>query len=172
MSANENSNTGIIHLVKFVWASATYRYITDAGFVSYLSETWIEGNDTQGTIIGLSAYTEKGGELTNRDITIAGGENIETWCIQGLWQGVLVYIYEANRDPETGTLSVLSSSVWEIGDYNADSGLMPSIQFILKPHELASALERNQGFTISSKSQAALMPSITDNGLDLVIDKK
>lgn len=168
-TANENEHTGIVHLVKFAWPSGTYYYLLGAGFVTYDGHTWEHQTDTQGMIIGLGSYTEKKGELPNRDISLALTNTIEDYILAGDTKQCVVTIYEGNRDPATNTLTIFESMDWEIGAFSVKGALDRTADLTLKS-PIARLIERQQSWTYSPESQSALSTT-TDYGFDYVANK-
>lgn len=169
MTVNENSHTGIVHLVKFDWPSADYYYLCGLGFVSYDGQTWYGHTDTQGQVLSLSGFTEQKEQLPNRDCEIALTSTVEGYIIAGDWTQCNVTIHEANRDPATGILTVLDSSNWEIGGFEVEGARERKVSFSLKS-VLARLIEKQQAWTYSPESQA-VFSAATDYGFDYSANK-
>lgn len=167
--ANENQAEyiGSCALVKIEWnnGATIHYYITALGYVSYSSQTWIDGDDTQGQILSVGDLVEKSGEVPNRDISLLQTATIQGFIEAGTWNNSRVTIIEGNRDPATNVFTAFNTSYWRLFDIPEDNGLGEPISFTMASEALGDILNKSDAWTYSVNSQAQILGAgITDTG--------
>ena len=122
-----------LELVEITWPiNGIVRMLKGPGIVTALSNTWKSVDSAFGQILALGGRSERAGEISNRDLTIR-----LTSSVRGeLWYGALrwsqVRIWEASRDPITGTVDV-STDPWIgfIDAVDAEDGFNGQVTLIL-----------------------------------------
>jgi hypothetical protein len=130
-----------IELVEITWPSGVVRMLKGPGIVTALSQTWASVDATWGQILGLTGRTERAGEIANRDLVLRTTASVRSQLWYGATRWSQVRIWEASRDPITGTV-----------DANADDGIDGAVTVTLVSNA-AILREPDAGSLTSTTSQ-------------------
>lgn len=121
-----------LELVEITWPSGVVRMLKGPGIVTALSQTWFSVDASWGQILALSGRPEKAGEIANRDLTLRATASVRSQLWYGATRWPQVRIWEASRDPITGTVNVAADPwIGYIDDANADDGIDGSVTLTL-----------------------------------------
>ena len=121
-----------LELVEITWPSGVVRMLKGPGIVTALSQTWFSVDASWGQILALSGRSEKAGEIANRDLTLRATASVRSQLWYGATRWSQVRIWEASRDPITGTIDVAADPwIGFIDDANADDGIDGSVTLTL-----------------------------------------
>ncbi|OYU50907.1 MAG: hypothetical protein CFE27_14900 [Alphaproteobacteria bacterium PA1] len=142
-----------IELVEITWPSGIVRMLKGPGIVTALSQTWLSVDATWGQILGLTGRTERAGEISNRDLVLRTTASVRSQLWYGATRWSQVRIWEASRDPITGTADVAADPwIGFIDDANADDGIDGSVTLTLVSNA-AILREPDAGALTSTTSQ-------------------
>ena len=142
-----------IELVEITWPSGVVRMLKGPGIVTALSNTWASVDATWGQILGLTGRTERAGEISNRDLVLRTTASVRSQLWYGATRWSQVRIWEASRDPITGTVDVAADPwIGFIDDANADDGIDGSVTLTLVSNA-AILREPDAGALTSTTSQ-------------------
>lgn len=142
-----------IELVEITWPSGVVRMLKGPGIVTALSQTWLSVDATWGQILGLTGRTERAGEIANRDLVLRTTASVRSQLWYGATRWSQVRIWEASRDPITGTVDVAADPwIGFIDDANADDGIDGAVTVTLVSNA-AILREPDAGSLTSTTSQ-------------------
>jgi len=152
-TAAQGAAPEFIELVEITWPSGVVRMLKGPGIVTALSQTWLSLDATWGQILGLSGRSERAGEIANRDLTLRATASVRTQLWYGATRWSQVRIWEASRDPITGTVDVATDPwIGYIDDANADDGFDGQVTLTLVSNA-AILREPDAGALTSTTSQ-------------------
>jgi hypothetical protein len=152
-TAAQGAAPEFIELVEITWPSGVVRMLKGPGIAPALSNTWLSVDATWGQILGLSGRSERAGEIANRDLTLRTTASVRTQLWYGATRWSQVRIWEASRDPITGTIDVATDPwIGYIDDANADDGFDGQVTLTLVSNA-AILREPDAGALTSTTSQ-------------------
>jgi hypothetical protein len=132
ITASQGDAPEFIELVEITWPSGVVRMLKGPGIVTALSQTWESISDTWGQILSLGARSQKAGEIANRDLVLTTTASVRTQLWYGATRWSQVRIWEASRNPITGTLDVATDPwIGFIDDASADDGIDSAVTLTL-----------------------------------------
>jgi hypothetical protein len=153
ITASQGDAPEFIELVEITWPSGVVRMLKGPGIVTALSNTWLSLDATWGQILGLSGRSERAGEIANRDLTLRTTASVRTQLWYGATRWSQVRIWEASRNPITGTVDVATDPwIGFIDDVQADDGFDGSVTLTLVSNA-AILREPDAGALTSTTSQ-------------------
>ena len=122
-------------------------------FDTVISQHWPSIEATWGHILALSGRSEKAGEIANRDLTLRTTASVRSQLWYGATRWSQVRIWEASRDPITGTVDVATDPwIGFVDDVSADDGFDGSVTLTLVSNA-AILREPDAGALTSTTSQ-------------------
>lgn len=153
ITASQTDAPEFIELVEISWPSGVVRMLKGPGIVTALSNTWESISDTWGQILALGARSEKAGEISNRDLVLTTTASVRTQLWYGATRWSQVRIWEASRDPITGTVDVAADPwIGFIDDVQAEDGIDGAVTITLVSNA-AILREPDAGALTSTTSQ-------------------
>lgn len=152
-TAAQGNAPEFLELVEISYPSGIVRMLKGPGIVTALSNTWESINDTWGQILALGARSEKAGEISNRDLVLTTTASVRSQIWYGATRWSQVRIWEASRDPLTGTVDVATDPwIGFIDDVSAEDGIDGSVTLTLVSNA-AILREPDAGALTSTTSQ-------------------
>jgi hypothetical protein len=153
ITASQGDAPEFIELVEITWPSGVVRMLKGPGIVTALSQTWESISDTWGQILALGARSEKAGEISNRDLVLTTTASVRSQLWYGATRWSRVRIWEASRDPITGTLDVAADPwIGFVDDVQAEDGIDGAVTLTLVSNA-AILREPDAGALTSTTSQ-------------------
>jgi hypothetical protein len=152
-TAAQGAAPEFIELVEITWPSGVVRMLKGPGIVTALSNTWGSISATWGQILALGARSEKAGEISNRDLVLTATASVRSQLWYGATRWSQVRIWEASRDPITGTVDVAADPwIGFIDDVQAEDGIDGAVTLTLVSNA-AILREPDAGALTSTTSQ-------------------
>ncbi len=153
ITASQGDAPEFIELVEITWPSGVVRMLKGPGIVTAFSQTWESISDTWGQILALGARSEKAGEISNRDLVLTTTASVRTQLWYGATRWSQVRIWEASRDPITGTVDVATDPwIGFVDDVQAEDGIDGAVTVTLVSNA-AILREPDAGALTSTTSQ-------------------
>ena len=153
ITASQGDAPEFIELVEITWPSGVVRMLKGPGIVTALSQTWESISDTWGQILSLGARSEKAGEISNRDLVLTTTASVRAQLWYGATRWSQVRIWEASRDPITGTVDVAADPwIGFVDDVQAEDGIDGAVTVTLVSNA-AILREPDAGALTSTTSQ-------------------
>jgi hypothetical protein len=153
VTASQGNAPEFIELVEITWPSGVVRMLKGPGIVTALSNTWLSLDATWGHILALSGRSERANEIANRDLTLRTTASVRTQLWYGATRWLQVRIWEASRNPITGTIDVATDPwIGFVDDVSADDGFDGQVTLTLVSNA-AILREPDAGALTSTTSQ-------------------